>query len=156
MIVWKPATTWPEALLPQTDTLSTQGPYLTAPEATYDLRVVKTATADSALWRRITLADGTGEWTLIPQEKDNPHRLDVAATLALVSTADPQTGAYSAVAVMSNGKLLVSCDQGITWTARDGYALPEGFGSPLRVAQDEGGNVWAENADQRIWQAQRR
>ena len=153
---WVQQPQWPAELQAQSDTLETAWPYSTANGATYQLRLLPQANADSILWRNIVLNDGTGEWTLIPQERENIYKLAAAQAKGLVCTLEPKVSPkrYVPVAIMADGSMLVSRDQGITWFRKAMFAMPKNSGLPSKVAQDESHVVWLEDDQQRVWCSQ--
>lgn len=150
---WVQQAQWPADLKAQSDTLEAAWPYSTVSGATYQLRVLTGAVADSILWRRIVLDDGLGEWTLIPQERENVYKLVASQVKGLVGAVEPGVSPRRIVpvAIMSDGTMLVSRDEGITWFRRSKFAMPKNSGLPSKVAQDENHVVWLEDAQQRVW-----
>jgi hypothetical protein len=150
---WERQAQWPAELEEQKDTLEAAWPYSTVGGVTYQLRVVTGADADSILWRRIVLQDGEGEWTLIPQEGENIYKLPAAQVKGLVSTVEPNVNPRRIVpvAILTDGSMLVSRDEGITWFRRDMFAMPKNSGQPSKVAQDGNNMVWLEDDQQRVW-----
>jgi hypothetical protein len=150
---WSRATEWPDGLLPQADTLSAQWSYGVMADATYQLRLIKTAAPDSCLWRKITAPVGGGDWTLIPQEPENPYRLTAADVTALVVATEPGVSPLHtvAVALMADASTRVSRDEGITWVQAQGYDLPDDCTRLLRAAQQADGTVWIEDESHRLW-----
>ncbi len=154
---WSRAEEWPQDVEAQQDTMTVEWSYDAVADATYQLRLIKTAAADSILWRKITAPVGGGDWTLIPQEPENPYRLTASQVTALVVAAEPGvTPLHSvAVALLADATTRVSRDEGITWTQPKGYALPDGCGSLLRAAQQPDGTVWIEDESHRVWRTVR-
>jgi hypothetical protein len=93
-----------------------------------------------SVWRKVTV-DGKGSWSCIlnlPLPTDKKY-------LGHLPSADHISMAFSdetIYAILDNGKIYKSKDQGLSWQTDSTLNLPNGATDHLRAATDEEGYIW--------------
>jgi len=142
-----------DSLLPQTGTTIVIGwDYTPVDDARYLLAVGSPQQEDEAyarVWRKISFADGSGQWVFMPWDDNNRSRLPRSDWYAMAYYDD------TVLALTSDMTLRQSRDQGISWRENDTYALPDNLtGTRLSMAVDTKGRLWLVTNTGQVWKGE--
>lgn len=123
--------------------------YATDESADYVLLVGEPRQADAQymrVWRKISSAEGDGQWVYMPFDEGNFYKLPRQQWLSMVSYGG------AVLAVGSDMTMLQSRDQGISWKRNTTYDLPAGLqGTRVTMAVDDSQRLWLLTDTGQLW-----
>ena len=123
-----------QELLPQTAIAYTSWITDNSTGATYEMLVGSNSLVEDndVVWRRI---EGSA-WVYMPLASNNPYGLKKTDTVSLACYDS------SVLALLADGTILQSRDQGITWKENDKYTLPDGATAGQLYIGSDAGYLW--------------